>query len=93
MQEEVENRTISLIISGSKFTGRLLKAAVSKYLAHRKEVKAQKSRDHPEEHGGQVSMAELQAQKGDTLRLSATGPEAEQAVEALAQFVSSGFGE
>lgn len=29
MQEEVENRTISLIISGSKFTGRLLKAAVS----------------------------------------------------------------
>ena len=28
MQEEVENRTISLIISGSKFTGRLLKAAV-----------------------------------------------------------------
>jgi PTS hybrid protein len=35
----------------------------------------------------------LQAQKGDTLRLSATGPEAEQAVEALAQFVSSGFGE
>jgi phosphotransferase system HPr (HPr) family protein len=40
-----------------------------------------------------VGLASLQAQKGDTLRLSATGPEAEQAVEALAQFVSSGFGE
>ena len=74
MQEEVENRTISLIISGSKFTGRLLKAAVSKYLAHRKEVKAQKSRDHPEEHGGPVSMAELQAQKGDLRRLDISDP-------------------
>ena len=74
MQEEVENRTISLIISGSKFTGRLLKAAVSKYLAHRKEVKAQKSRDDPEEHGGQVSMAELQAQKGDLRRLDISDP-------------------
>ena len=64
----------TLIISGSKFTGRLLKAAVSKYLAHRKEVKAQKSRDHPEEHGGQVSMAELQAQKGDLRRLDISDP-------------------
>lgn len=69
MQEEVENRTISLIISGSKFTGRLLKAGISKYLAHRKEVKAQKSRDHPEQHGGEATMAELQAQKGDLRRL------------------------
>ena len=69
MQEEVENRTISLIISGSKFTGRLLKAGISKYLAHRKEVKAQRSRDHPEAHGGEVTMAELQAQKGDLRRL------------------------
>lgn len=74
MQEEVENKTISLIISGTKFTGRLLKAAISKYLAHRKEVKAQKQRDHPEEHGGQVSMAELQAQKGDLRRLDISDP-------------------
>ena len=55
MQEEVENRTVSLIISGSKFSGRLLKAGISKYLAHRKETKTQKSRDHPVEHGGRVS--------------------------------------
>ena len=40
-----------------------------------------------------VGLASLQARKGDTLRFSATGPEAEQAVEALALFVSSGFGE
>ena len=38
MQEEVENRTLTLVVSGTKFTGRLLKAAISKYLAHRKEI-------------------------------------------------------
>ena len=31
MQEEVENRTLTLVVSGTKFTGRLLKAAISKY--------------------------------------------------------------
>ena len=49
MQEEVENRTLTLVVNGSKFTGRLLKAAITKYLAHRKEKKLQKqkSRDTP----------------------------------------------
>ena len=37
MQEEVENRTLTLVVSGTKFTGRLFKAAITKYLAHRKE--------------------------------------------------------
>ena len=37
MQEEVENRTLTLIVSGTKFTGRLFKAAISKYMAHRRE--------------------------------------------------------
>ena len=36
MPEEVENRTLTLVVSGTKFTGRLLKAAISKYMAHRK---------------------------------------------------------
>ena len=49
MQEEVENRTLTLVVSGTKFTGRLFKAAICKYLAHRKEKKLQKqrSRDAP----------------------------------------------
>ena len=42
MQEEVENRTLTLVVSGTKFTGRLFKAAITKYLAHRKEKKLQK---------------------------------------------------
>lgn len=37
MQEEVENRTLTLVVSGTKFTGRLMKAAITKYLAHRKD--------------------------------------------------------
>lgn len=37
MQEEVENRTLTLVVSGTKFTGRMFKAAISKYMAHRKE--------------------------------------------------------
>lgn len=41
MQEEVENRTLTLGINTTKFTGRVLKAALSKYLAHRKEKKLQ----------------------------------------------------
>lgn len=40
MQEEVENRTVSLSISTTKLTGRVLKAAIAKYLHHCKEVKA-----------------------------------------------------
>ena len=33
MQEEVENRTLTLVVSGTKLTGRLFKTAICKYLA------------------------------------------------------------
>ncbi len=33
MQEEVENRTLTLVVNGTKFTERLFKAAICKYLA------------------------------------------------------------
>jgi len=42
LQEEVENKTLTLVINGSKLTGRTFKAAISKYMAHRREVKRQK---------------------------------------------------
>ncbi len=38
MQEEVENKTLTLVINGSKFTGRMFKDAIVRYMAHRKEV-------------------------------------------------------
>ena len=36
MQEEVESRTVALAISAARFTGNTLRAAISKYLEHRK---------------------------------------------------------
>ena len=43
MQEEVENRTLTLVVSGTKFTGRLLKAAISKYLARKRSCKSREA--------------------------------------------------
>ena len=43
MQEEVENRTVNLMISTSKLTGRTLVAAFRKYAQHRARVKAGKA--------------------------------------------------
>ena len=47
MQEEVENRAVTLVISATKLTARLLKAAILKYLASRKEKRLQKARAAP----------------------------------------------
>ena len=41
MQEEVEQRTITLAITTTKMTANVLKSAISKYLAYRKEKKRQ----------------------------------------------------
>lgn len=49
MQEEVENRTVTLVISATKLTGRVLKAAVAKFLAHQKAKIAEKKRAGPVE--------------------------------------------
>lgn len=70
MQEEVENRTLTLGINATKFSGRVLKAALCKYLAYRKEKKLQASRDSPDVKSfGKVSMEELQQEHGDMRQL------------------------
>jgi len=47
LQEEVENRTVNLMISTSKLTGRTLVAAFRKYAQHRARVKGCKAEgDH-----------------------------------------------
>lgn len=40
-----------------------------------------------------VGLAVLDARKGDTLRLTASGPQASAAIEALVELISTGFGE
>ena len=76
MQEEVENRTLTLVVSGTKFTGRLLKAAISKYMAHCKEKKLQKqrSRDAPVTPHGKQTVKQLIGQNSekDILKLVTT---------------------
>ena len=64
MQEEVENKTLTLIVNGGKFTGRLLKAAISKYMAHLKEAKVEKrrKRETPVVHRGQQTVKQLTRQ-------------------------------
>ena len=64
MQEEVENRTLTLTVNATKFTGRVLKAALSKYLAHRKNKKLQNSPDSPDDVKpyGRVNMEDLKKQ-------------------------------
>ena len=72
MQEEVENRTLTLAVNGTKFTGRMLKAAIGKYMAHRKEVKQQKNRDGPVVPHGKQSVKQLvgQGQGVDSIELT-----------------------
>ena len=70
MQEEVESRTVTLAISTTRMTANVLKSAISKYLAYRKEKKLQASRDSPDVKSfGKVSMAELQQEHGDMRQL------------------------
>ena len=74
MQEEVENKTLTLMVNGSKFTGRMFKAAIAKYLAHRKEVKAQKARDGPVKPCGKQSVKELIGQNQGVSNVEVTDP-------------------
>lgn len=59
MQEEIENKTVTLAISATKLTGRVLKAAIAKYLAHCKEKKQQKARDAPVKPSGKQTVKQL----------------------------------
>ena len=39
MQEEVEQKSLTLTVNAAKMTARLFRAAIAKYVAHRKEKK------------------------------------------------------
>jgi hypothetical protein len=76
VQEEVENRTLTLVVNGSRFTGRLFKSAITKYLAHRKEKKLQKqrSRDAPVTHRGKQTVKQLVGQNQGVSNIEITDP-------------------
>lgn len=62
MQEEVEQKTITLAVNAVKFTGRELKAALSKFVQTQEAIKRSKT---PKAKTGRVTMRELQKQYGD----------------------------
>ena len=72
MQEEIENRSVTLIISGTKFTGRVLKAAIAKYLAHRKEEKNAKARAGPVVPHGRQTVKQLVGQNAGVSNMEIT---------------------
>lgn len=75
MQEEVESRTVTLMVNGTKFTGRLLKDAITKYMAHRKEKKLQKSRDSPVKPCGKQTVKELIGQNQGVSNIEVNDPD------------------
>jgi hypothetical protein len=76
MQEEVENRTLTLVVSGTKFTGRLFKAAISKYMAHRREKKLEKQRgrDSPVTPKGKQTVKQLIGQNQGVSNIEINDP-------------------
>ena len=76
MQEEVENRTLTLVVSGTRFTGRLFKAAISKYMAHRREKKLEKqrSRDSPVTPKGKQTVKQLIGQNQGVSNIEINDP-------------------
>ena len=76
MQEEVENRTLTLVVSGTKFTGRLFKAAISKYMAHRREKKLnkQRGRDSPVTPKGKQTVKQLIGQNQGVSNIEVNDP-------------------
>ena len=76
MQEVVENRTVTLIVSGTKFTGRLFKAAISKYMAHRREKKLnkQRGRDSPVTPKGKQTVKQLIGQNQGVSNIEINDP-------------------
>ena len=76
MQEEVENKTLTLMVNGSKFTGRMFKAAIAKYMAHRKEVKHQKQqkREAPVIPHGKQTVKQLIGQDQGVSNIELTDP-------------------
>ena len=72
MQEEVESGTVTLAITTTKMTAKVLKQAISKYLAHRKEKKMEKARAGPVKPCGKQSVKQLVGQNQGVTNIEIT---------------------
>ncbi len=71
MQEEVDSRTVALVINTAKLTGRVMVAAISKFLEHQSARKKQKSTVIP--HGKQ-SVKQLIGQNQGVTTIESSDP-------------------
>lgn len=72
MQEEVESRTVTLAISTTRMTANVLKSAISKYLAYRKEKKVEKARAGPVKPCGKQTVKQLVGQNEGVANIEIT---------------------
>lgn len=70
IQEEIESRTVALSVSTAKLTGRIFKAAICKYLEHRKN----KQRDGPVIPHGKQSVKQLIGQNQGVSAIESNDP-------------------
>ena len=70
LQEEVEQRTVTLAINTTKMSANVLKSAIAKYLAYRKE----KAREGPVKPCGKQSVKQLVGQNQARLRYKERSP-------------------
>ena len=69
MQEEVENRSVTLIISSTKLTARVLKEAISKFMSRQKGKKSAKGRPSSVVAHGKKTVKQLVAQNAGVSNL------------------------
>ncbi|MCD8001941.1 MAG: PcfB family protein [Oscillospiraceae bacterium] len=72
MQEELENRSVTLIISGGKLTGRVLKTAVARFLAWQKSVKQKKEAMQDVKPQGKQTVKQLVGQNQGVANIEIT---------------------
>ena len=72
MQEEVDSRTVALVITSAKLTGRVMMSAISRFLAHHAVKKEQKAEVIP--HGKQ-SVKQLIGQNQGVTSIESNDPD------------------
>ena len=72
MQEEVDSRTVALVITSAKLTGRVMMSAISRFLAHHVVKKEQKAEVIP--HGKQ-SVKQLIGQNQGVTSIESNDPD------------------
>ena len=78
MQEEIENRTVTLIISAVKLTARELKAGMDKYLSEKKSKAMEKARAAPEKPSGKQTVRQLIGQNQGVSNIEITNSNSRQ---------------